>query len=163
MNETKNKGGRPKKDPIRLLSETLQVKVTKKEWDLLDEYCQANGIERADYLRKSIFSRINTWWAKNQPVHDPAPVVASSTHAETPEQPADPPMPVASPIIVAEKAPELPVKPQNEENQAPAPPKPKKAPKPPKSLPFTHFKPRSPEELTAEYAAGLKELGLDQS
>jgi hypothetical protein len=148
MDEIKNKGGRPKKDPSRLLSETLQVKVTKKEWDLLDDYCQAQGIEKADYLRKSIFSRIHTWSAKNQPAPNPAPVLASSSHAETPKRPADPPITIASPVIVAEQAPELPVNPSIPENQAQPTEEPEKRPKLLEKPDYSRYGLRPQEEQT---------------
>jgi hypothetical protein len=148
MDESKNKGGRPKKDPSRLLSETLQVKVTKKEWDLLDDYCHAQGIEKADYLRKSIFSRIHTWSTKNQPAPDPAPLVASSTYVQTPEQPVDPPITVAAMVIAPEKAPELPVNPLNQESQAPVAPEPKKRLK--QFEPPAYARPKEPQTPASE-------------
>jgi hypothetical protein len=103
------------------------VKVTKNESDLLDCYCQAQGTERADYLRKSIFSRIHTW-AKSQPVPNPAPV--------------------ASPIIVAEKAPELPVEEPKLENQALPTPEPEKKPKRLQQIDYN--KPKEPQTPALE-------------
>jgi len=130
MNETKNKGGRPKKDASRLLGKTLQVKVTFREADWLDQYCQASGIERADYLRKRILAPINAWWAK-QPQNAPeSENQAPESPVDTPEVEKQAPLPVPEPVV-AEKYPELP------ENQAPTPSKPEKALKRPKELPNT--------------------------
>jgi hypothetical protein len=165
--------GQARKPQAQKRTHNWQVLLTDDENAVIDNYLKKEGIDKAFFMRKAMlkavpksFRILDLGKTPGEPQEaplspDPAPVVASSIEVETPEQPANPPITVASPIIVAEQAPELPVNASISEKQAPAPTKPKKATKGPSWLPPIPLKPKSKEELAAEMAATKKLLGIE--
>lgn len=117
--------GQPRKPQAHKRKHNWQVLLSDDEHAIVKNYLEKEGIDKAFFMRRAMLKAVpksfrtldlRTLPGEPQETPDPAPVVASSTHAKTPEQP---------------------VKPSSEENQAPQPQEPQtpapEAKQPPKS------------------------------
>jgi hypothetical protein len=84
--DSNKKKGRPLKEVTKKLSEALQLKVTRAELALVDRYCRAQGLERSEFLRNTIFPKLKAWERQQ---YQPSTQIATPPPPEAPKTPVE--------------------------------------------------------------------------